>query len=373
MAEDIEREYNAVKGNAALFDFSMEGKLIIRGGRRIDFLNGIVSNDVKNLGIDEGVYAAFPDKFGRVLSDCHIHNFGDFLFVNVPFIAKNRILEKLGEEGKLMKCDAEDATMKYALLSIQGPKALALLEEIFNEEIILEELQSAEKTLMIKNNGEKAAEKEQKANHSNEEKDNGETINKENNEKTNNKGNKETANEIKNIKITIIKRKRSGLEGFDLLFEGKHYKEILGIILEKGKQFGMIKSSNEVHEILRLEAGIPLFGVDFDEKTVLPEIGEKAISYTKGCYTGQEVIARLKNIGKGNTAKKLVRLEIGCNEKLSKGTEIKKDDKKIVYITSSAYSPSLEKAVALGFLERGFYDTTGDIRVNEITGRLHST
>jgi len=105
---------------------------------------------------------------------------------------------------------------------------------------------------------------------------NGETINKENNEKTNNKGNKETANEIKNIKITIIKRKRSGLEGFDLLFEGKHYKEILGIILEKGKQFGMIKSSNEVHEILRLEAGIPLFGVDFDEKTVLPEIGEKA-------------------------------------------------------------------------------------------------
>ena len=258
--EKILEEYNTVKNNVGLFDFSFEGKIKVRGEGRIDFVNGIVSNNIKNLKENFSIYAAFLDKFGRVLSDCHIYKFNDFLLVTLPFTQKNKILKKLKNEAALVKSEVEDITLKYALLSLQGPKSSLLLGSMFNEKLNLENLQ-----FIIK--------------------------------------------KIINVEIVIIKSKRSSLDCYDLFFKGENYNEILNLILEKGKNYNIKKINNETYDILRLETGIPLFGIDFDEKTVLSEVGEEAISYEKGCYTGQEVIARIKNIGKGITAKRLMKLE----------------------------------------------------------------
>jgi len=342
ISEGISEKYNTVKNNVGLFDFSFEGKIKVNGEGRIDFIDGIVSNDIKNLKENFGIYAAFLDRFGRILSDCCIYRFRDFLLITLPFSQKNRIFEKLKDEAILAKCNVEDLTLKYALLSLQGPKSKFLLKDLFNEEVTLKDFQLTNKKIS------------------------NETIN-----NIKNNDNKKTDNEIiknnkiNNAEITIIKTKRSNMDCYDLFFKGDFHNEFFKIISDAGKKYNIKKISNETYDILRLEAGIPLFGVDFDEKTILSEVSEKAISYTKGCFVGQEVIARIKNIGKGLTAKKLMKLEINANEKFGKNTGIFKENKKIGYITSSAFSPEKKKVIALGFLDRGFYDDAKEVDVGE--------
>lgn len=334
--EKILEEYNIVKNNVGLFDFSFEGKIKIKGEGRIDFINGVVSNDIKNLKENFGIYAAFLDRFGRILSDCYVYKFKDFLLITLPFSQKNKIFEKLKEEAPSVKSEVEDITLKYALLSLQGKKSRLFLKDLFNEEINLQYLEFSIKKI---NNTKKSAKQIS--------------------------GVPEIQKISKHIEITIIKAKRSNEDCFDLFFRGESYKEIIDLILEKGKNYNLIKGSNDTYNVLRLEAGIPLFGIDFDEKTILNEIGEEAISYEKGCFVGQEVIARIKNVGKGITAKKLMKLEIDSDKESEKNVEIFKDNKHIGHITSSAFSPSLKKVVALGFLDRGYYDTVKEVEIGK--------
>ena len=146
-------------------------------------------------------------------------------------------------------------------------------------------------------------------------------------------------------------------------------------MIEKGKKYGIEIINNETYNILRIEAKIPLFGIDFDDKNILPEISEKAVSYTKGCYIGQEIVARVKNLAKGITAKKLRFIEVDGNTAPEKNTKIMKDartkfgtnpvgNKEIGHITSAAFSPELKKVVGFGFLNKGFYEEGNVVFVN---------
>jgi len=325
ISEKILDEYNNVKENVGLFDFSIEGKIIVKGKGRINYINGIVSNDVENLENFNGVYAAFLDKLGKVLSDCIIYKFNDFILINLNIIGKNNIIHKLKDDAILGKSEIEDATLKYGLFSLQGPKSIELINNIFKSKI---ELQSQYQSIIIKSENNKI----------------NETIN--NNE----------------IEIIITKNNRTTEEGYDIFVPVSIYKEFKDLIIEKGKNYGIKIINNETYDILRLEAKIPLYSVDFDEKNILPEISEKAISYEKGCFIGQEIVARVKNLARGLTAKKLVSLEIDGKE-VPKNSKIMKDGKEAGYVTSAAYSPKLNKVVALGFLNKGFYENNADMQV----------
>jgi len=136
-SETISGEYDIVKHHAGLFDFSMEGKIIVKGPGRIEFINGLVSNDVKNLKVNYGIYAAFLDKFGKIMSDCIIYNFGDYLLINTSFIGKQNIIEKLKNDAKLGNSEVEDVTMKYGLFSLQGPKSTEIINKIIKSNVDL--------------------------------------------------------------------------------------------------------------------------------------------------------------------------------------------------------------------------------------------
>jgi len=145
--ENILNEYNTVKNSVGLFDFSIEGKIKVFGEGRVNFINVIVSNDVENLENFNGVYAAFLDRFGKVLTDCIIYKFNDFILINLNIIGKNNVIKKLKDESSLGKSEIEDLTLKYALFSLQGPKSLELINNIFKSKI---ELQSLYQSIIIK-------------------------------------------------------------------------------------------------------------------------------------------------------------------------------------------------------------------------------
>jgi folate-binding protein YgfZ len=114
----------------------------------------------------------------------------------------------------------------------------------------------------------------------------------------------------------------------------------------------MIRISDELYETLRIESGVPKFGVDMDETTIVPELGiEGLISYNKGCYIGQEIIARIHF--RGHVAKRLTGLI--SDGVIEPGNELTSPEGKAAgRVTSVTYSPKLDKTIALAYVRYEF-------------------
>lgn len=129
-----------------------------------------------------------------------------------------------------------------------------------------------------------------------------------------------------------------------------------------------IEISDALYEILRIEHGTPRYGVDMDETTIVPELGiEGLISYNKGCYIGQEIIARIHF--RGHIAKQLTGLTLETEAK--PGDELKSlDGKNAGKITSIIFSPKLEKFIALAFVRYDYLAEGTELKINETTASV---
>jgi folate-binding protein YgfZ len=144
----------------------------------------------------------------------------------------------------------------------------------------------------------------------------------------------------------------AGVPGFDLYVD--HGQAVA--LMEALASAGLPALELEVSEAIRIEGGVPLFHRDMDEETIPLEAGieSRAISFTKGCYVGQEVIIRVLHRGHGRVARKLVGLRLTGDLVPAGGTEIRAADRAIGQITSSAWSPALRSPIALAYIHRDF-------------------
>lgn len=129
-----------------------------------------------------------------------------------------------------------------------------------------------------------------------------------------------------------------------------------------------VRLSDELYEVLRIERGTPLYGVDADETTIVPELGiEKLISYQKGCYIGQEIIARIHF--RGHIAKQLTGLIL--ESETARDAELKSlDGRNAGRITSITFSPTLDKHIALAFVRYDFLADGTELRIGEQTATV---
>jgi aminomethyltransferase len=121
----------------------------------------------------------------------------------------------------------------------------------------------------------------------------------------------------------------------------------------------------DVIETLRLEHGIPRWGAELTTATLPPEAGPhmlEAISYTKGCYVGQETIARLKSVGHVNRS--LVFLKSDSAAFPINGAKLTRADHEVGVVTSSGYSPRLERGIALGYAQRAATENGTSLQAN---------
>jgi folate-binding protein YgfZ len=138
----------------------------------------------------------------------------------------------------------------------------------------------------------------------------------------------------------------SFLEGVDLVLP----REALAAVMERLSAVPLL--DEETAEVLRVERGVPRWGADMSESTIPLEANlERAVSYTKGCYIGQEVIARATYRGQMN--KKLMGLELGSAE-VAPGTELRAGNRKVGWVTSTAHSPKRGQIIGLGYVHRDF-------------------
>jgi len=307
---DLRGEYDAIRGGVAALDLSAAGKLQLSGKNAVQFLNGLVSNDVKSLEAGEGVLAAFPTLQGKLLALCRIYNLGTHLLLELDEINREKIFKNLSRfvaAGEFFLTDVSD---HFALYSLQGPHSADLIETLTGEPI---------------DDGRQYRISERK---------------------------------ISGTQVFIASHNRCGETGFDLFIPAEFAPKVLETVLTRGAVFGARQAGSAAFEIARIEAGVLREGVDAGETYIILESElESAVSYTKGCYLGQEVIARIH--WRGQPAKRLRGLLIDAGQSLPPGTEIYADDgKRVGEITSSARSFALDRVVALGYVHR-YYLTPG--------------
>jgi folate-binding protein YgfZ len=289
---DWREGYDAVRnGGAGLIDFSSHGLIEVTGAEAVMFLNGLITNDVKTLEDDSWMLAAFPNVQGRLLAFARVMRRGDKFLFDTERATKETVLNNLSRFTLAGDFRVTDLSDEINALSIQGAKADDIVRNVFGEGAVNIE-----------------------------------------------------GNHIVSINDGFVIKSKNG---FDVFVDAKNFGEVKDSLLNAGAKF----VSEEAFEILRIEDGIPRYGVDMNETTVVLETGiDEAVSFKKGCYVGQEIIARIHF--RGHVAKKLT--GIGFEETVSIKPEdkIKTPDgaKEIGRITSATFSPKLNKTIALGYV-----------------------
>ncbi len=301
---DARAEYEALRHGAAVLDLSLTAKLEVSGKNAVQFINGLVTNDVKSLQTGDGVLAAFLNVQGKVVSLCRFYQTdkgaGSALLIEYDITNRAAIFKNLSRFVPAGEFFVQDVSDERALLSVQGPKAAELLSALTGQTI------------------EAAPEYR----------------------------NYQTA--ISGVNVLIASHARAGATGFDVFVAADVKTQVRQALLAGGA----LPAGSEALEIARIEAAIPREGVDVTDANILLEAGyDKAVSYTKGCYLGQEIIARIHY--RGQPARQLRGLTIDASEPPSKGTELwAADGKKIGEITSSVQSLALNRIIALGYVHR---------------------
>jgi tRNA-modifying protein YgfZ len=128
------------------------------------------------------------------------------------------------------------------------------------------------------------------------------------------------------------------------------------VVVAKLLSAGAVETTLETLDVVRVESGTPQFLVDMDEHTIPLEAGieDRAISFTKGCYVGQEVIVRVTQRGHGRVAKKLIGFQFDKNASPKSGDSVRAGERDVGRITSAVWSPALERPIALGYVHRDF-------------------
>src|SRR5947209_6132253 len=278
VATSIASDYRAITEACGLLDRSPRGKLALTGSEAKSFLQGQVSNDVEGLSTGEGCYAAFLTPKGKMLGDLRILDTGDELLLDTERSALQELFNmirrfKIGYDVELHK-----RTLERGLVSLIGPQAAAVAT--------LRELAEASEHAHV-------------------------TV------------------EVGDVPVRAIRTD----VGLDLLCEAAH----TAALRERLVHLGAIEVAEAAAECLRVEHGRPRYGLDLDD-TVIPQeaaLNERAVSFTKGCYVGQETVARLYYRGKPNRHLRGLRLSAPA----STGDPIQFGERAVGRLGSIAQSP----------------------------------
>jgi folate-binding protein YgfZ len=308
---DVAREYAAVRsGSAGLIDLSSRGRIEVRGADAVSFLNGMITNDVKTLPDGAWFSAAFPTVLGRLVAVVRVlHTDKSFLFDSEE-ITTSKVFQSLSRFTAAGDFKVTDLINQLALLSIQGREAAAIVRDAIDADVF--DLPRGRVSIF----------------------------------------------EWRGHQIRIIRATHTGEDGFDLFVPAESAGELWSAL----SSAGAVPVGQDALDILRIEAGIPRHGIDMDETNVVLETGlDEAVSFTKGCYIGQEIIARIH--WRGHIAKRLSGLIIESGTVQSGDKLMAEDGKEIGRITSAVSSPQLGRNVALAFVKYDYLANGTAVRV----------
>ncbi|HTL61667.1 MAG TPA: aminomethyltransferase family protein [Nitrospira sp.] len=304
---DMLAEYRAVRERVGIADLSHRGKLRVTGEDRVKWLQSVISNDLLALKPGEGRYSSLLTHKGKMLTyfRCYMQNDAVMLedvgeIGDQTFLALKKFL-LYGTKAKLENCRES-----WGLLLVSGPKAAAVMQAAFGTDI--DDLRPVS-FISAAIGGQTAL---------------------------------------------VVSSEETGERDVEILTPADGLVAAWERLMEAGAPYGITPVGSEAREALRLEAGIPKAGPDLNEEIVPPEanLQDKAFSLSKGCYPGQEVVARMDTYG--SVRRHLVGLVVKSSVVPPKGAKLFSGNREVGWVSSAVLSPLLKAPIALGFPLRDF-------------------
>ncbi|MEN9575130.1 MAG: hypothetical protein RL514_2985 [Verrucomicrobiota bacterium] len=282
---DTSAELTALRDSVGLLELSHRSRLCLTGADRVKFLHGQVTNDVQRLRVGEGCYAALVNAKGKMHSDLNIYRLTDELLLDFEPGYTAAVTERF--EKYIVTDDVQllDAAPHYGLLSVQGLRAAEAIAALGLP------WQLPEKPLTFTTHADPTL-----------------------------------------GQLYLMRR----VGGFDLFIPTAALGAVFDKLLAVAKSLGGRACGWHALEAARIAAGLPRFGQDMDETNLPPEAGleARAISYSKGCYIGQEVIARIRTYGQVAKTLRSLHLPADLTPLPARGDKLYVGDKEVGHLTS---------------------------------------
>jgi len=322
---NLQSEYEALHTNAGLADLSLRGNLIVTGDDRIPWLQSIISQDILPLQPGQGRYSTFMDHKGKMLS-----------YFRVFIRPEQVVIEDVGEVGEQTyaalrkfllygtKAKMGKGIETQGLLLLSGPKAAGILKEALGVEV--ENLASLQSMSFS----------------------------------------------FEGAHGFIAESEETGIADYELFAPLEVLLPLWNHLLKIGEPVGLKPIGKATLETARIEAGLPRLGPDINDRIVPPEANLEGIAFslTKGCYPGQEVVARMDTYG--SVKRRLIGLVIEGTEKdqPEAGAKLFSGTREVGWVSSSTFSPLLQKPIGLGFSLRDFTPPATKLEVETQGQRL---
>jgi folate-binding protein YgfZ len=301
---DWEREYWFAQKSVALIDKNYRCYLSFTGPDRVRYLNAILTNNVKDLPPSHGNVSLLLNPQGRILAEIETYALAESLFGVSYAMIQARLAETIEKFIIMDDVTLTDDTERFGTLALEGPSAASSVRELTGVDLnSLADLESQEAR-------------------------------------------------VGTIPCTIIRRSPGKFVGAEFLAERAHLEALWQTLEEKSEASGGGPIGYSALSAVRLEQGIPWFSYDFGEKQIPHEAALETshISYTKGCYTGQEIVERVRSRGQVN--RRRVGLRFTGEAVPSAGEILTSDGKEAGYVTRAAFSPALSSAIGMGYVRK---------------------
>ena len=311
---DPGREYEAARRAVGLVDLSFRGLLEVTGGDRVRWLNGQVTNDVNALQPGRGMLAAALTVKGHLLSDLALYGLPGAIWIGLN---RDRVAGVAASFDRYIIADDVAVSRigdRVAQLMVVGPGAPGLVARVADRETAgLPPWHHREAY-------------------------------------------------IGGVPVRVAASRWLAMPGYDVLAPAGESGTVWAALSQGGAADGLRPVGMAALERLRVEAGWPWYGVDFDDGNLLLEALTPAhVSFTKGCYIGQEVVIRVEH--QGHVNKRLCGLLVEGETTPPAGSTLHLGERKVGHLTSAVFSPTLGQAIAMGYVRRECWEPGTALRL----------
>jgi folate-binding protein YgfZ len=299
---DPESEFAALRTGCGVYDLGFRAKLSITGGDRTRWLNGMVTNNVRDLAVGHGAYAFLLNPQGRILGDLYAYNRGESIVIDTDLSQLEKIVATFDHFIIMDDVEVKNVSDQIAALGLAGEKSRQVLSAAGFEAGELQPLQFAQAAWQ-------------------------------------------------GIDCTLVRVEDSPHESYEIWLAPSHLMQLWTGLLNAGAS----PAGYEALEIKRIVSGIPLYGVDIRERDLPQETEQdRALNFTKGCYVGQEIVERIRS--RGAVHRKFTGFLAENVAPIAPGSKILAEDKdkEVGEITSSAtfHLTTAPRTLALGYIRR---------------------
>jgi len=306
--------FRAVTSTCAVYPLSSRAKISLTGSDRVRWLNGMVTNNIRDLQAGHGVYAFLLNPQGHILGDLYAYHCGEDLLVDTDQSQRQKILTSFDHYIIMDDVEVTDISSARTAIGVAGPNAGAALHAAGLQVPELGPLQIANL-------------------------------------------------EWQQIHLSVVRGEHADYPSYEIWIAPDSAQKMIGALLASGATL----ADSAALELYRIALGVPRYGQDIRERDLPQETEQaRALNFNKGCYVGQEIVERIRS--RGNVHRKFTGFLVS-GPPLAPGTKIQMESKDVGEITSSATIPAPrgDRAVALGYIRREVGIPGKEIPISEST------